>query len=211
MLPDRTIDFTAVHLADLQSMIEQGTNGGAAGVIRRLGFQCINGALAARGLFDAGSSTGLWLTGDFVSTPLRLARTINDGPVGQAGTPRAVAKLFTLAAQRALVQFETASNDEMLALLGNSLPHDPPFIGRNLDISRAGVSRSRSFDVTHNKLGLGPLKRGGNVHSEGSIVTHRDSGRRFVVTWQNMPARTDADFRTITRLVDLVIERFVTP
>jgi hypothetical protein len=205
-----SIDFTAAHRGALASMIERGTNTGAATVIRALGFKYINGALVARGLYDPGTSAGLWLTGDFVDTPLRVARTLNDQLVGQAGTPRAVAKLFTLLAQRSLV--DAVSSDEMLRLLGNSLPNDPPFIARNSDISLGGVARTRSFDVLHNKLGLGPLKAvngGFNVHSEGSIVRHRDTGHRFVVAWQNMKAATDADFTAVTRLVDLLIERLL--
>jgi hypothetical protein len=206
---DKTVDFTAAHRGDLVSMISRGTNTGAAGVIQRLGFQYINGALAAAGFFKPGID-GLWLTGDFVHTPLRLANTLNDQLVGQAGTPYAVAKLFTHLAQRTLV--DPDASDEMLTLLGNSLTSDPPFIARNSNIGRAGVARTRSFDVTHNKLGLEALKpvNGGfNVHSEGSILRHRATGHRFVVAWQNAKIPTDADFTPITRLFDRLIENLL--
>jgi hypothetical protein len=203
---DNTVDFTPAYRSDLASMISRGTNTGASGVIQRLGFQYINGALAAGGFFNPGTD-GLWLTGDFVHTPLRLANSLNDQLVGQAGTPRAVAKLYTHLAQRSLV--DPDSSDEMLALLGNSLTSDPPFIARNSNIGRAGVARTRSFDVTHNKLGLEALKdvNGGfNVHSEGSILRHRETGHRFVVAWQNAKIPTDVAFTPITRLFDRLIE-----
>jgi hypothetical protein len=198
--PGTGVDFTDAYKGWLDGMIAHGQNGPSGECIRRLGFQYINGALAAGGFFDAGTGVGSWLTGDFVNTPLRLADSKNDQLVGQAGTPRTVAKMFTLLGQRAVVDF--MASDEMLALLHASLPNDPPWISRV-----PGVG----YSVQYNKLGKAPLKpaNGGmDVYSEGTVLRH--SGRWFAVAWQNV-IWTDDGFAPVARLIDRAITRFLTP
>jgi hypothetical protein len=145
-----------------------------------------------------------------VSTPLRLADTKNDQLVGQAGTPRAAAKLFTLLSQGRL-QGVTVS-EEMTALLRASVAHSTPWIMRVPDISVDGeAARGVSFDVWANKLGVAPLKAangGHSVYSEASIL--RRGSRWFVVAWQNFLYGADG-FRPIARLVDRAIEDFLRP
>lgn len=198
--PGTGVDFTAAYKGWLDGMIAHGQNDPSGQCIRRLGFQYINGALAAGGFYDAAASVGSWLTGDFVNTPLRLADSKNDQLVGQAGTPRTVAKMFTLLGQRAVVDF--MSSDEMLALLHDSIPNDPPWISRV-----GGVG----YTVQYNKLGKAPLKAvngGVDVYSEGTVLRH--SGKWFAVAWQNV-IWTDEGFTPVARLIDRAITRFLTP
>jgi hypothetical protein len=208
--PGTGIGFTSQYQAWLRGMIVDGENGPSGECIRRLGFQYINGALAAGGFYDATASKGTWLTGDFVNTPLRLANSENDQLVGQAGTPRTLAKLFTLVGQRGLVDFMTS--DEMLALLQGSVGHSNPWIMRVTDVAvQPEPARAPGYDVRYNKLGVAPLKAangGHNVYSEGSVLRH--SGRWFAVAWQNLLFGDDG-FKPVARVIDRTIREFVGP
>ena len=70
----------------------------------------------------------------------------------------------------------------MLALLAVSAAtgDDPSF----LVFTRRPLP-PRSFGVTHTKIGLGPLSSGPKVISEGTILEHSETGRKFLTIWQN--------------------------
>ncbi len=65
-----TLSFLPTFQADLESMIEHGTNEGASHVIRKLSYDYINAALLAGGFFFPAKNTkpewGIWLAGDYV-------------------------------------------------------------------------------------------------------------------------------------------------
>ena len=71
----------------------------------------------------------------------------------------------------------------MLAMLRTSASDgpDPSW----MDFTRQVNFPFRSFGVTATKVGIGPLKTEQMVASEATIVEHGDTGRRFVVVWQN--------------------------
>jgi hypothetical protein len=72
-----------------------------------------------------------------------------------------------------------------------------------------------SFNVTHNKLGLGPLKPRNNVirevASEASIVKHNTTRKEFVVVWQNLIFAGNASIIPVSRIVDETIKKYLTP
>src|SRR5262245_25998590 len=55
-------------------------------------------------------------------------------------------------------------------------------------VRRPGQIAPRSFSVTHNKVGLGPLKTGATVASEATILNHAPSNRNFLTVWENCPS-----------------------
>jgi hypothetical protein len=71
---------------------------------------------------------------------------------------------------------------------------------------RPGIPQ-RSFSVTHTKIGSGSLKNGLTVASEGSIISHDRTGRKFLVVWQNV--LNDGNIVAVGFLVDRAIERLI--
>lgn len=174
-------EFNAAFQADLRRMMINSDNDAAAACIRLLSYSWINGALKAGGFFFPPAQSGIWLAGTFNKslTAVRIP-SANDGMVAQAMTCFDMANLYAHIFSGTLVD-QAASND-MLAILGTSaaVGDDPSY----MDFTRRALT-PRSFTVTHSKIGLGPLKTGQMVTSDGAIVEHGDSGRRFIVVWQN--------------------------
>ncbi len=196
--------FNADFETNMRKMIVPSDNLGAAECIKRLGFCWINGALANGGFFDG--QNGIWLAGTFTGaiTPVRVP-SVNDGGSAQAMTCVDMANLYALLVQQTLV--DVNSSNEMLGLLGDA-QHGPDsaFTTRN-----GVVSPGFGLDVTHTKIGLGSLKpeNGGiEVFSEGSVLTHRTSGRRFVAVWQNT---NNASLTQIPLIIDRTVSRFLGP
>ena len=168
-------------------------------VINRLGFQYINGCLRDGGFFDG--SSGLWLTGNFVSTPLRLVNSVNDGMVGQAGSAMQLAALMTRIANGTLVD-ATASSD-MQMLLRGQVEHSTPWMLRG--------STPVGFTAVYNKVGVADLKPangGGSIFAEAGVVRHTSSGRPFAVAWTNARLTSDG-WDPIGRLVDKTIDDYI--
>jgi hypothetical protein len=196
--PGSPIAFSTSFQTWLHGSIAEGENGPSSEVINRLGFQYINGCLADAGFFDG--TSGLWLTGNFVSTPLRLASSVNDGLVGQAGSARQLAALMTRIANGTLVD-ATASSD-MQALLTAQVAHSTPWMLRG--------STPVRFTAVYNKVGVADLKPangGGSIYAEAGVVRHT-SGLRFAVAWTNARLTSDG-WDPIGRLVDKAIDDYI--
>ena len=197
--------FQDTFLANLQRMIINSDNAAAAACIRALGFSWINGALKAGGFFFPPSSSGVWLAGTFAGglTPVRIP-SANDGPVAQATTTFDLANLVAHVLNGTLVN--QVSSDQMLTMLGFSASEgpDPSW----MDFTRRAGFPVRGFGVTATKVGIGPLKTGRSVASEATVVEHGDTGRRFVVVWQNSfddHASLFAMGQVIERTIDLFL------
>jgi hypothetical protein len=147
---------------------------------------------------------------------------MNDGGVAQAETPRQMVKLVALIFAKRLL--DTAACDAMLDLLRNAAlgvpqpsgarhPVDSPFVGR----AAAGILRAGS--ITHNKLGLGPLKRPGmEVASEVTVLAGPVAAdRTYIVAWQNLEWPTASDdptpitFSDVATLIRDAIKEFEKP
>jgi hypothetical protein len=109
-----------------------------------------------------------------------------------------LARLYTLLHDSKLVPSGTV---EMLALLASAVAVPEVFINR---------ASALDFTVTHTKVGLGPLKTGSDVWSEGSILRHDPSGREFVAVWQNFVFGS-AGFDPIGHVVRDTIHRYLAP
>lgn len=197
------VDFTADFETRMFNMIVPGDNGAAAQVVMRLGYSWINGALASGGFFTP-PDRGIWLAGTFTGAlpPVRI-NSVNDGLVAQAMTCVDLANLYALMVQEALI--DSNSSRRMLELLRQAQngPEDA-WITRS-SIGFPGFS----LDVTHTKIGLGSLKpeNGGfEVRSEGSILRHRATARRFITVWQDTD---NASLREVPVIIDRAVNKFL--
>jgi hypothetical protein len=77
-----------------------------------------------------------------------------------------------------------------------------------MDETRRPELPARNFKVTHTKVGSGPLKDGRTVLSEGTVVKHRSTDRRFIAVWQNTFRDDDSVF-AMGFVVDEAIELFL--
>jgi hypothetical protein len=193
------VDFNGDFNTQMRAMIVNGSNEAAAQCIKRLGYSWINGALGAGGFFNS-ANQGIWLAGTFTGLlPAVRVDSVNDGPVAQATTCVDLANLYALMIGGLLV--DPFSSEDMLNLLAaGATGPEPAWITR-----RGIVSPGFGLKVTHTKIGLGTLKRqngGFDVFSEGSILEHRASGRRFITIWQNTNIQSQ-------RQIPLIIDKTV--
>jgi len=113
------IDFLPEFVHHMELMIGHSDNHSASVCIDRLGFQYINGALAAEGLYTPGLG-GLWLGGNYAGRHwLREPRT---NLTHMGGTATAVARFLTLLEDSRLVDPD-ASNEmrDIMRLAGSWL------------------------------------------------------------------------------------------
>jgi hypothetical protein len=203
------VTFKPTFFSRIKGAIVNSNNGDAAALVKTLGYKWLNGALAAGGFFTAGPpAAGVWLAGTFemgLPNPWPVARinTLNDQGVGQATTCVDMMKMYALLDSRQLV--DGPSSDEMLDLLkqAQSPGPDPSFLTRASVLAGTTIS----YDATHTKIGLGPLKAvngGFDVASEGTIVKHRSTSKRFIVVYQNS-RNLNASLNALSRIVDKTI------
>lgn len=178
-------DFRGEFTQSLRDMIVPSSNPGAGRVIRGVGYGYLNGMTVAAKLFDVPAGAGVWLAGDFVGQyPYARINSANDGMVAQAGTALSMAKMLALIVNEAVI--DAAACRQMKALLVDSVTGvDTPFLTREAVSDRQRIPLDR---LTHCKLGLGPLKKGGNVLSEiFRLEGLRKAGKAYAVAYQNCP------------------------
>jgi len=197
------VDFTPGFNKALEGMIVPSNNADAATCVHGVGYGYLNGALAAGGFFDPSTDQGLWVAGDFLGGkkwPYVRIVSRNDSFVAQAGTTRDMAKLVSLIVTDRLL--DPASCAEMGGRLVRAAK----------GIDTPWVERTRIFKpgtITHNKLGLGPLKSGMNVRSEVSVYQSPVAkGRRYVVAWQNLVGLKLIGFADIATIIKATITEF---
>nr|WP_180204883.1 hypothetical protein [Pseudomonas sp. SbOxS1]NYU04883.1 hypothetical protein [Pseudomonas sp. SbOxS1] len=179
-----TVSFAPGYVTSLIRSIVDSNNAESALCIHGVGYSYLNGTLASGGFFDAGAQTGVWLAGDFMGgaqyPSARLVNSLNDGPSAQCSTTRSIARLMTAMVCDCVFDAPLCSAMD-IPLSGSAAGADQPWITRTVPpiIDRAVV--------THNKLGVGPLKTGGNVWSEVSVLyAPLAADHRYVVAWQNL-------------------------
>jgi hypothetical protein len=203
------VEFLPEYMANIKGMIVDGHNPEAAKCIHGLGYGYINGVLTSGAFFEPiapGGPAGIWLCGDFMQQwPYIRVTSANDRGVAQATTTNQMARLVALIADGTL----PGSTDPggMLDLLAQGgrwfdNPSEPPVIW--------GIDEP--VEVTHAKVGQGPLKSGTTVVSEAEIVHEKRTDNRFVVVWQNLKGgATQANLRAVAKVVEDAIEAFVGP
>lgn len=193
---------------NLHKMIIDGDNNAAARCIEALGYSWINGTLnAGRFFLPEEIKSGIWVGGSFTGSiePIRI-QTKNDGPAAQVAQTYMLANLYAHMVQGTLV--DDGSSAEMLQMLQASAS-----IGKFpslLDYKRRDLP-SRTYSVTHSKIGLGPLKTGAMVGSDGAIVEYKLSDgtpRKFIVIFQNYLYEKDT-LEPIGYIVDRTLELYV--
>ncbi len=208
------VNFTKSFDTALENMIIPSSNDAAAACVHGVGYSYLNGALAAGGFFNTGAGSGLWVAGDYTGKyPYVRINSVNDGPTAQNGTTRDMVRLVSLLATKRLLQ--PADCDEMLGRLSRAasgvlgLPWDQPWA------ARPGILKPGC--ITHNKLGLGPLKSGQNVRSEVSILSEPvATGRKYVAAWQNLVGLKslksgNLDFDDIATIIQDTITEYEKP
>jgi hypothetical protein len=198
-----SVSFSPGFGKALEGMIVPSNNIDASTCVHGVGYGYLNGSLAAGGFFDASIGRGLWVAGDFLQGkkwPYVRIPSRNDGLVAQAGTTRDMARLVALIMTDRLL--DPASCGEMRGRLARAAKGvDTPWI------ARTGVFKPGT--ITHNKLGLGPLKSGKNVRSEVSVYQSPVAkGRRYVVAWQNLVGTSPIGFGHIGRIIKATITEF---
>jgi hypothetical protein len=194
------VDFRTDFSKSLDDMIIPSDNNAARQCVHGLGFSYLNGALAAGGFFDDSTGRGVWVGGDFQMghdwAPVRIA-TVNDGNSSVASTTSAMVRLIVSIVTTNVL--DTSSCDDMNARLKSAAAGpDQPWLTRTALVPTALVIPRSS--VTHNKLGLGPLNSGGDVFSEGSVLS--GLGRNnYAVSWQNLTPGKPSQFADVAAVI----------
>lgn len=201
------VGFTARALAAFDNMIAGAHNPGATSTIHDLGYGYLNGKIADDGFFD-GTGQGIWLAGDYASVwPYVRIPSVNDAGVAQATTAWHMALLLTLMCDGRLVGPQSSA--EMLGQLQRAAGWfgfaQPPI-----------WSPAGNLTATASKVGVGPLKTGQLVFSEGIVVHDAARDLQFVVVWQNVIGQqqpngrpTQGTLRPVATLIEAAIAAFV--
>jgi hypothetical protein len=94
----------------------------------------------------------------------------------------------------------------MQRVLAKAAAYPEIYINRASDMS--------DLTVTHNKLGVAPLKPkngGHDVESEVSILKHVPTGRRFALTWLNYDVSAEGSWDPIGHVVRDTIVEYLKP
>jgi len=211
--PDgRSVTFKPTFFALIKGSIVDSNNGHAGAVVKALGYKWLNGALASAGLNNgAAALSGVWLAatydmGAVGAWPVARVNTLNDQGVGQAMTCFQMMKFYAAMDSGVLIDGTRSNPARMVDLLkqAQTVGPDPSFLTR---ASVLGPGVTVSYDVTHTKIGLGPLKpaNGGfDVASEGTFIRHRSTGKRYIVVYQNSRNLTTS-LNALSRIVDKTV------
>ena len=178
-----SVRFTSSYNTSLEQMIVPSDNGEAGRCIRGVGYAYLNGLMLKHGFFDNSNAkkTGVWLAGDFSGADVVTIPCDNDTDTKQGTTSAMMARLGAVILSGNVLP--AASHGEMAELLKKS-SH-----GRNSSyFTRAKITNQLSHDqVTHGKIGLGPLKSGRNVYSDVNAISDPlGRGGRFVTCFTNI-------------------------
>jgi hypothetical protein len=182
-------EFRKDFLKALEKMIVPSDNTMAGKCVHGVGYSYLNGALEAAKLFTTGTKQGMWVAGDFSggkNWPYARIPSTNDGDVAQASTSEAAALLLAVILKRGAI--DTKSCDEMTERLARAAKGiDPDGQGDESWLTRSDIPGHLDLaSVTHDKVGLGPLKKGADVYSELLALQNvGGSTRTYAVAFQN--------------------------
>jgi hypothetical protein len=176
-----SVRFTTSYTTSLEKMIVPSNDDEAGRCIRGVGYAYLNGLMLNHGFFDSDSKTGVWLAGDYGSSDVVIIPCDNDKDTKQGTTTAMMARLGTVILLGNVLP--AASHGHMIELLKQS--------SRGTDSSyftRPEIQHPLSHDqVTHGKIGLGPLKSGRDVYSDLNVISDPlGHGGRFIVCFTNI-------------------------
>jgi hypothetical protein len=208
------VEFRADFVNSLDAMIIPSDNSAAMRCVHGLGFSYLNGALATGGFFDDSKKKGpgLWVGGDFqmgkVWAPVRID-TDNDTSSSVGSTSDALARLIAVIITGGVLDKKAC--DEMRTRLASAAHPDRKKWpnGDQSWLTRDPVPQGfAQANVTHDKIGLGPLNAGGDTYSEGMVLNGvGKSGRNYVVSWQNLTPGT-FDYSDVVSVLRDAIGRY---
>jgi hypothetical protein len=198
-------DFTNTFRTNMRRMIVNSDNAAAAECVKALGYSWINGTLKAGGFFFPPAQDGIWLGGTFTGAfpPVRIP-CVNDIDTAQGASTFDVANMYAHVLNGTLVDAASSTDFSAHLQVTASAGADPSF----MDKTRRPQLPFRNFSVTHTKIGSGPLKDGRTVLSEGTVVEHMGSDRKFIAVWQNTFKDDDSVF-AMGFIVERAIELFL--
>ncbi|HME28084.1 MAG TPA: hypothetical protein VKI44_43310 [Acetobacteraceae bacterium] len=176
-----SVRFTSGYTASLEQMIVPSDNAEAGRCIRGVGYAYLNGLMLKHGVFDSGNNTGVWLAGDFSGSDVVTIPCDNDKDTKQGTTSAMMARLGTVILVGSVLP--AASHGEMIELLKKSSHgSDSSYFTRSQIPTHLNGTQ-----VTHGKIGLGPLKSGRDVYSDlNAIADPLGHGGRFIVCYTNV-------------------------
>lgn len=155
-----TLKFKREYMKHMEEMIGHSNNRSASVCIDGLGFQYINGALAAEGLYSAGR-TGLWLGGNYGGRAWMPEPTT--GLTHQGATAAAVARFLTLVEDNRLVSPEASTEMRRIMALAGTWFYE----------GLARAKPARSVTSAYAKVGI----YGGRYHDCAVIERGAAQGR----------------------------------
>lgn len=209
-----TVNFTGAYQQLLNDMITVSSDPAAGQCIHNIGYAYLNGALASAGFFDATSQNGLWLAADYSDFKDWGALTIDTVNDGQASAVATVVQMASLLTQIYLIGglFYTGTVKDQPDPANPTATANGRARQGMLDLLRKTGSwltanKTVGFQRFGAKVGLGELKdKTTSVMSEGAILTHTRSARRFVAVWQNF---VWGGIDPVARVIDSTLNAFL--
>jgi hypothetical protein len=178
-----SVSFTRGYTTSLEKMIVPSDNDEAGRCIRGVGYAYLNGLMLKHGFFDDARSMkkGVWLAGDYSGADVVTIPCDNDGDTKQGSTSATMARLGVAILLGGALP--GASHSEMVELLKKSSHgKDSSYFTRPTITNHLSGTQ-----VTHGKIGLGPLKSKRNVYSDlNAIADPLGGGGRFVTCFTNI-------------------------
>lgn len=175
------VEFTHQYALDIFNMIVPGDNNAAASCIHGVGYGYLNGLLEQGGFFNSKDKKGLWLAGDFVAWPTVEIPCDNDVTTHQGCTTEVAARLLAVILTDSVLPGD--SHGLMTKLL-----KDAAIGGESSFLSRSDIPNHFSQDqVTHGKIGKGPLKNKRDVYSEACFLKSiASAGATYITSYANV-------------------------
>jgi hypothetical protein len=179
-----SVRFTPSYTTSLEKMIVPSDNGHAGRCIRGVGYAYLNGLMLKHGFFDESDSKkpkGVWLAGDFSGSDVVTIPCDNDTDTKQGTSSAMMARLGTVILMGTVLP--AASHGEMTELLKKSAHgSDSSYFTR----PEMTTDRLSGDQVTHGKIGLGPLKSHRDVFSDlNRIANPAGGGGSFITCFTN--------------------------
>jgi hypothetical protein len=215
------VEFTDAFGTSVNDMIVISGDHQAGECIRALGYAYLNAVLKAAGFFTPGArkgkEQGIWIAGDYESSPQVRIAARNDTDGALVMTTEAMCRLVAMIETGELVNDSALHGESNLdmndLLLSAAHGPDTPFISQ--------VSSTSPFSIEKNKLGwahLGRKETGPAVASEASVLAwdaseastakkladHKLTGK-LVICWQNV---NNDEVTHFDGIADIVIQAY---
>jgi len=215
------VEFTDAFGTNVDEMIRISGDHQAGECIRALGYAYLNAALKTAGFFTPGArkgkEQGIWIAGDYESSPQVRIAARNDTDGALVMTTEAMCRLVAMIETGELVNDSALHGESNLdmndLLLSAAHGLDIPYISK--------VSSTSPFSIEKNKIGWAHLGRGETgpaIASEASVLAwdtseaaiakkladHKLTGK-LVICWQNV---NNDEVTHFDGIADIVIQAY---